>query len=126
VYRVTVLLDFPLTYRDRYGGYWRTRKSFDSDLGSIPPAAQIVIPKDSAIRAFLFHDDAYDQHALLFSLDGWTYRPRPISRAEADDLLRETMAEDGLDGWRGAAAFRAVRAFGGGAWASHKQAGVKP
>lgn len=93
----------------------RVPDGFAFDLASIPrPLWGIVAPFELSIVAPLLHDVLYRFEGELPKdlLDPW----RAFSRREADRLLLEGMAAEGVPAWRLAAAYAAVRTCGRGAW----------
>ena len=76
---------------------------FVTDFASVPrPFWSLLPPIGRYGYAALFHDYVYWQQEM--------------SRAEADDVFRDTMRELGVPGWKMAILFSAVRLFGDLAW----------
>ena len=88
---------------------------FEFDLASVPrPIWWLIGPFDLSIAAPLIHDFLYRYGGA--PPDGSIEPPRTYTRKEADLLFRSMMHEEGVWWWRRAAAYRAVRWFGGAAW----------
>jgi len=103
-------------YRYRDGGNMITVPSgFEFDLASVPRAIWwLISPFDLSIAAPLVHDFLYRHGGA--PPQGAIIPPRTYARKEADLLFRAIMKEEGVWWWRRAAAYRAVRWFGGAAW----------
>lgn len=88
---------------------------FEFDLASVPrPFWWLIGPFDLSIAAPLVHDFLYRYRGD--PPQGSTVPARVYTRREADLLFRAIMKEEGVWWWRRAAAYRAVRWFGGAAW----------
>ena len=87
------------------------KAGFYSDLASIPQWATAFIPKlGYHVRAAVVHD--------------WTYRivgHEKLSRAQSDLLFLHGMTSDGVRPFRRNIMYRAVRAGGGGDFASRRK-----
>ena len=93
----------PLTYEDL-----TVPAGFESDGASVPRFFwRIVFPPGDtkALRAAFLHDYIYRTHPA-----GWT-------KAQADDLFRKILIEDGVSRTSAALAYYGVRLFGGSSWA---------
>lgn len=90
-------------------------QGFRFDLASVPrPFWWLIAPFELSVAAPLVHDFLY-----RFAGDppaGAIVPPRRYDRTESDALFRRIMAQEGVPAWRRAAAWRAVRWFGGRAW----------
>lgn len=111
-------------------GVWETRDAFTyhdgpraltipggfrCDLASVPRRLWwLIAPFELSIAAPLLHDALY-RHAGELP-DGWCVPLAGYTREQADRLFRDVMKAEGVPAWRRAAAYRAVRWFGGGAW----------
>ena len=74
----------------------------------------LISPFDLSIAAPLLHDYLY-QH-MGNPPPGAIVPPRTYSRAEADDLFRTMMEQEGVPAWRRSLAYAGVRAFGWLGW----------
>jgi hypothetical protein len=104
-------LEEAYSYRD---GAHRIRvpEQFEFDLASIPRLFWWVIaPFELSIAAPLLHDFLYRYRGDPPA--GSIEPPTIYSREESDRLFRRVMASEGVPRWRRAAAYRAVRWFGG-------------
>lgn len=102
-----------LTYIDNYGGSWRPDRHFFTDMGSVPRLAQVLIPKDRFLEAFLIHDSAYIHGGLWrwsALVQGWRFSY--MTRRQADELLYEMCLSSGA--WQSTAwaIYLAVRVGG--------------
>jgi hypothetical protein len=107
-------LEQDYSYRD--GDYAITVPSgFEFDLASVPRFIWWLIgPFDLSIAAPLVHDFLYRFRGA--PPQGCIDPRRTYTRSQADLLFRTIMKEEGVWWWRRAAAYRAVRWFGGAAW----------
>jgi hypothetical protein len=88
---------------------------FEFDLASIPRLFWwLIAPFELSIAAPLLHDFLYRYRGDPPA--GLVEPPRSYNREEADRLFRRMMASEGVSRWRRAAAYRAVRWFGGASW----------
>lgn len=84
-------------------------KGFRCDLASIPRLLwRLIAPFELSLTAPLIHDYLYR--------NGGRHLCGEIDRLAADGIFREIMIAEGVSWWRYAAAYRAVRMFGGSAW----------
>ena len=98
VYRLLELLT--------YGGL-TVPEGFESDGASVPRFfwRAVFPPGDNrALRAAFLHDYIYRTHP-----EGWT-------RAQADELFRKLLIEDGVSRISAALAYWGVRLFGASSW----------
>lgn len=113
----------PVSYRTSIGGEAEITvpPGFVTDLASIPRLAASLYPPDGPwVKAAIVHDFLYgtrgtgvwDKHPSGLS------RPTPYTRAEADDVLREAMADRGVGLFARNVIWSAVRAGGAGGWGS--------
>jgi hypothetical protein len=80
-----------------------------TDLASIPRPVWSLFPPDGEwVEAAVVHD-------YLYRTKGLQGR---YSRAQADAVLRDAMADLGVAGWKRAAIYAAVRIGGKGGWGS--------
>jgi len=97
---------------------------FVTDLASIPRAVWSFFPPDGPwVKGAVIHDFLYFTQG-----DGEWYgrvgitRAKPYSRAEADHILREAMADRGIGAWAQFVIWSAVRLGGWIGWArKHKR-----
>jgi hypothetical protein len=116
-------LEKPLTYKPSNADYTITVPAgFVTDLASIPRFAWTLLPPDGPwVKAAVVHDFLYATRGTGIC---WTThppgidRPTPYTRAEADWILRDAMADRGVDVTRRNIIYDAVRAFGDGGWGS--------
>lgn len=103
-------------YRYRDGAHQiAVPDQFTFDLASIPRLFWwLIAPFELSMAAPLLHDFLYRYRGDPPS--GSIEPPRVYSRKQADALFRRVMAGEGVSRWRRAAAYRAVRWFGGAAW----------
>jgi len=88
---------------------------FEFDLASIPRAFWwLISPFELSIAAPLLHDFLYQHKGD--PPPGSIVPPRTYSRAEADDLFRTVMEQEGVPAWRRSLAYAGVRAFGWLGW----------
>lgn len=91
---------------------------FEFDLASVPrPFWWLIAPFELSIAAPLLHDFLYRYGGE--PPDGSVVPSRSYSRREADLLFRDIMEQEGVSPWRRAAAYRAVRWLGAGAWSAN-------
>lgn len=110
----------PLTYEDLKGDLMRPdRHREETDMGSVPKTVQWLLPKwfakDRYLPAYLFHDDAYDNHGWWFAVKGgWEFRK--LTRKQADDYLREMIISLGGSKANARAIWIGVRLGGWVSW----------
>ncbi len=110
----------PLTYSPTdYVHTIRVPPGFVTDLASIPRWSWILLPPDGPwLKGAVIHDFLYATRGTGV----WKAHPRAITRAEdysrreADDILREAMANRGVDMVRRNIIWLAVRLGGGSGW----------
>jgi hypothetical protein len=100
-----------------------------TDGGSTPAIAREHCSKWADLEpfgrftdAFYFHDAAYRDAGCWVRLsptNPWEWMP--LSRAQADTLLFQQMPSTGGRNGEANAVFRALRVFGGRAWAAHRR-----
>lgn len=121
--RSTWGLERSLTYRTSVGGAATITvpPGFVTDLASIPAVASPFLPPDGPwTKAAIVHDFLYDTHGSCV----WAGHPSgcsraaPYTRAEADDILREAMADRGISDWRAWAIHTGVCLGGAKGWGS--------
>ena len=91
-------------------------EGFLFDLASIPRLGWwLIAPFELTIEAALIHDGLYRTGGC----PAWVRvgAPARFTRREADLILLSMMRRDGVPEWKCRSAFRAVRLFGGAAWA---------
>jgi hypothetical protein len=118
-----------ITYRTHAGDVITIPKGMQTDLASIPRLLWTFLPPDGPwVQIAVFHD-------LLYKTKGagvWNFRdkdgnpigtPRPslsrqtcYNRKDADELLRDGMADLGISGFRRWAIYNGVRIGGGAGW----------
>ena len=112
LYAYTEDPDRPMTFRFSRDGFVRPAPHLETDMGSIPPLAQLAIPKDLHNPSFILHDSGCHEHGLYFSgtLYGvYTFAPMTSRRVHA--LLRQCLVAAGHK-YRARIVWAAVRAFG--------------
>lgn len=94
---------------------------FVTDLASIPRWAWTLLPPDGPwVKAAVIHDFLYRTHGTGV----WKGHPvsitrsLPYTRAEADGILREAMADRGVDAFARNIIWAAVRVGGSAGWGS--------
>lgn len=113
--RSTWGLERPLSYRTSVGGESTITvpAGFVSDLASIPALASPFLPPDgpwtkiAIVHDFLFYTRGtceWKGHASSCT------RATPFTRAEADQVLREGMADRQVSAWRATSIYYGVRA----------------
>ena len=112
LYEYTADADAPLTLQIGRKCFIRPDRHGETDMGSVPEAAQLVIAKDLHLPSFILHDSAYRERKLYFSasLHG-EYVAAPITRYRADWLLGVGFTAAGYP-IRGRIVMFFVRAFG--------------
>jgi hypothetical protein len=114
VEKKTWRLEQAYSYQDA-GAEITVPAGFEFDLASVPRLFWWLIgPFDLSIAAPLVHDFLYRYRGA--PPEDSIVPPRTYTRKEADVLFRAMMKEEGVWWWRRAAAYRAVRLFGGAAW----------
>jgi hypothetical protein len=111
IYGVWLPVFQPLTYVDKIGRQWRPRNYFETDMGSIPLTAQVLVPKDRGLLSYLLHDDACACGRLFCSVDGGPWAPEKLTRKERDCLLRDCLRAEGVNAVQAAAVYLAVRCW---------------
>lgn len=101
------------TYRDN-GTTITVPDGFQFDLSSIPrPLWWLIAPFELSISAPLLHDFLYQKAG---SAPEEIEPDKEYTRADTDALFKKMMEQEGVVGWRRAAAYLAVRLFGRFAW----------
>lgn len=96
-------LYYPLVYRTRWGMEIAVPKGFETDLASIPRQfRRYFVVNGSHRRAAVLHD--------------YLYHHRIGTRASADALFREAMADTGVPAYERLPMWAAVRLGGWAAW----------
>ena len=117
VYEFTANHEWPITFRRGNGDYVQTDRHFQTDMGSIPRFGQLLIPKDSYLEPFIFHDCAFLHHGLWFKgPDDLCFSFRRMHMGEANALLREMMQAQGAWNITASTVYAAVQTFGAGPW----------
>ena len=97
------------------------RHEAETDMGSIPPAFQIVFRKDRFLKSYIFHDSGYVNHGLYFKAKGQDeYEFVEMSRLEVDAMLQQMIYASGGNMLERHAIYRAVRMGGGIPWKGGK------
>lgn len=95
---------------------------FQTDLASIPRIAwPIVAPFELSLAAPIVHDKCYETGQIMVratAADAWV--PTRVTRAQADRLLYDVAAAEGVWWWRRWLAYHAVRLFGAEFWKGEK------
>lgn len=119
-----------LSFRLADGTLLTAPAGMPTDLASIPRAAWSIMPPDGpwAMGATI-HDDCYKTHgsfvwvwrnkarAISKTFAGLTGRA-PLTRAECDETLRQTMVALGVPAWKRIVIYEAVRVGGSQGWGS--------
>lgn len=112
-------LSKPLTYRTHAGDTITVPAGMVTDLASIPrPLRAILAPDGPYAQAALVHDFLYATGGTCV----WKLRlpscsrKTPYSRAEADDILDQAMADLGVATWQRWAVWSGVRVGGASGW----------
>lgn len=112
-------LERPLGFRDTEDVLITAPAGFVTDLASIPRWAWVVLPPDGPwVKAAVIHDFLY----ATLGTGVWKAHPAaitratPYSRREADAVLREAMADRGVDTLRRTLIHLAVRLGGAAGW----------
>lgn len=94
------------------GEYIRPDKHGETDMGSVPELAQIVVPKDLHLPSFILHDSACREHGLYYAdtFHG-KYEFRSVTSGEAARLLGIGLCAAGYQA-RAAIVVAAVRMCG--------------
>jgi hypothetical protein len=110
----------PLTYRPSDAGFTITAPpGFVTDLASIPRWAWIVLPPDGPwVKGAVIHDFLYATRGsgVWKAHPSGNSRPSAYTRAEADWILRDALANRGVDLLRRNLIWAAVRIGGAGGW----------
>jgi hypothetical protein len=108
----------PLTYWDRDGGDWQPDRHFYTDRGSQGWLVAKVPGFERNRLGYLFHDSAYEVvegrgHGLYYRGPAdLEFTWRPLTRLQADTLMRDMLLTEGVRPWAARAIYWAVRAFG--------------
>lgn len=102
----------PLTFQVEERLFVQPDRHGLTDMGSIPELAQALVPKDCALRSFVFHDSACREHGLYFSsaVDR-PFRLRCMTSVEVHDLLYDLVCVE-RGPIRARVIWAAVRLFG--------------
>jgi hypothetical protein len=102
---------------------------FVTDLASIPRPVWSFLPPDGPwVKGAIIHDFLYfTQGTGVWHAHRGISRAEPYSRAEADNILREAMADRGIGAWAQFVIWSAVRLGGAIGWAvKHDKPRPKP
>lgn len=108
----------PLTWVDESGREWQPDRHYVTDLGSIPRIVSWVPGYEPSRLAFLFHDSAYVPvpgrgHGLYARMNDFHHAAfASLTRAQADDLMRQMLISEGVRSSAARVIWAAVRAFG--------------
>lgn len=110
-----------LTYRTSIGGEATitVQPGFVTDLASIPRLVWTIYPPDGPwVKAAIIHDYLYGTSGtgVWKNHPSSISRATPYTRAEADDILREAMANRGVGLATRNVIWSAVRVGGAGGW----------
>lgn len=98
-------------YSQRLGRWIAVPQGTETDLASVPRLLLAVVDDDGPhARAAVIHDYIYRNPGLF---------PR-ISRKQADQIMDDLMAEDGVGRFKRWIIYRAVRLGGGRAWRKYR------
>jgi hypothetical protein len=118
VYECRLTQVMPLQFMDSTGNLWRTRHEFETDMGSIPLTAQLIIPKDRGLLSYLMHDDACITGKLWCKEAGTsTWVLTAMGRSDRDNLLYDCLIAEGISKCQARAVWLGIR---GWALASHQ------
>lgn len=103
----------PFVVDDTELGRLTVPAGFETDLDSVPrlPFAHWLL-KGRTVEAAIVHDYAYERGE---------FNGKAITRAQADELFRRLMAEEGVWWWRRALIYRGVRFGGWRPWARYRK-----
>ncbi len=98
---------------------------FVTDLASVPRPMWSIYPPDGPwVKAAVIHDFLYDTGGGgLWNGTAGITRAQPYTRAQADHILREAMADRGIGPWERAVIWSAVRLGGARGWKSDRLLG---
>ena len=103
----------PLTYKAQEHLFIQPDRHGTTDMGSIPEALQVIIPKDRFLKSFIIHDSACRERGLYFSgCPARAFNFAPMSSRRIHDLLREMVLAEGGASWQARLIWCAVRSFG--------------
>lgn len=119
----------PLTYHAHNGFLIRPDQHQITDMGSVPLLLQAFIPswfsKDRWLAAFIYHDDAYQNHGWWFAVHGgWKFRQ--ASRKTADKMLYQMVRVLGGSKANAWAIYAGVRIGGKKAWKNGGECATGP
>jgi hypothetical protein len=109
----------PFGYRTKAGDVITCPAGMSTDLASIPRLARSALAPDGPwVRAAVIHDCLYRRRG---GLDLWRgkrviSRAAPYTRAEADQILDDAMADLNVPKWQRLTIWAAVRAGGQAGW----------
>lgn len=108
----------PLSYRTHAGDTITLPPGMVTDLASIPAGASWLLPPDGPwAEIAVFHDLLYVTRGTgVWRGHASLSRATPYTRAEADAVLRDGMADLGISGWRKSAIYLGVRLGGAAGW----------
>jgi hypothetical protein len=111
-------LERPLTYRVRPGETITVPAGFVTDLASVPRPLWVLYPPDGPwAQAAIVHDYEYKTLGSgVWNGHRGNSRPAPYTRAEADSILRQAMADLGIPEADRDIIFAGVRAGGAPGW----------
>ena len=116
-YHVSMDIDHPLTWVDRYEA--RTGSQFTSDKGSVPAVFEWVIRDDAFLLSFLYHDSAYHSGGwYVHQANG--FRFVELTRRQADDILYDMVISEGGSVQQARLIWAAVRMGGARGWKGAK------
>ena len=106
----------PLGYRWQDVEIW-VPSGFECDFGSVPGFVIMpgLVPRvGQSGGAFILHDYLYRTCGVV---DGSDFRADKLTRKQADQVMRDAMADLRVSWWRRFLAYSAVRIGAGAAWA---------
>jgi hypothetical protein len=105
------------------------RPGFVTDLASVPRWAWILVPPDGPwVKAAIIHNYLYATGGIGRWKKGQVTitRPEPYTRLEADQIMREAMANRGIGWFKRKLIYLAVRIGGQSAWRRNQENFVTP
>lgn len=110
IYECVLDVHHPLGYMDEKGVRWQIGPRQETDMGSIPLVAQLVIPKDRGLLSYLHHDYACRYKGLFVLSEGVPVFVK-LTRAQTDRLLLDMLHAEGTPDAQRYAVYAGVRAY---------------
>jgi len=112
IYLFTLVRENPLTYINGNSDYWIPGERYETDMGSVPVTAQVIVPKDRGLLSYLFHDYACLTGHLHKRDTYGVYHEVKLTRKQRDDMLLEMLAAEGVNKFQRYLVWYNVRLFG--------------